>query len=102
MITDEFSKFYLDSTPTQKSPERRLLTATLARAIHDIFTTEGAEKEDALDWLRYGGNDTFSYRWICLALDLEPVPLFKKLMEHMENGFKIKKSAFCYSDANLS
>ena len=61
-------------------PERNLLAAVLARAICDAFGSAHCERHvvrSARQWLfgRLAPKNSFSFAWVCLHLDLDPLGL---------------------------
>lgn len=61
-------------------PERNLLAAVLARAICDAFGTAHCERHivrSARQWLfgKLTPKRPFSFAWVCLHLDLDPISL---------------------------
>lgn len=61
-------------------PERNLLAAVLARAICDAFGTAHCERHivrSARQWLfgKLTPTKSFSFAWVCLHLDLDPIAL---------------------------
>jgi hypothetical protein len=65
-------------------PERNLLAAVLARAICDAFGTAHCERHivrSARQWLfgKLTPKKPFSFAWVALHLDLEPVALQESL-----------------------
>jgi hypothetical protein len=61
-------------------PERNLLAAVLARAICDAFGTAQCERHvvrSARQWLfgKLTPKKPFSFAWVCLHLDLDPISL---------------------------
>ncbi len=76
-------------------PERNLLAAVLARAICDAFGTAHCERHivrSARQWLFGKLNTTkpFSFAWVCLHLDLDPVALQHSLRGYEENPESIQ------------
>ncbi|RIL12432.1 MAG: hypothetical protein DCC75_00405 [Proteobacteria bacterium] len=65
-------------------PERNLLAAVLARAICDAFGTAHCERHivrSARQWLfgKLTPKKSFSFAWVALHLDLDPVSLQESL-----------------------
>ncbi len=65
-------------------PERNLLAAVLARAICDAFGTAHCERHvvrSARQWLfgKLTPKEPFSFAWVALHLDLDPVSLQSNL-----------------------
>lgn len=65
-------------------PERNLLAAVLARAICDAFGTAQCDRHiirSARQWLfsRLEPKKSFSFAWVALHLDLDPVSLQESL-----------------------
>jgi hypothetical protein len=58
------------------TPERRLLTAILERAILDYVGNDSQEVKEAEEWLftvmSEHNADPFSFLWVCRELDLSP------------------------------
>ena len=74
---------YEASSPVK--PERNLLAAVLARAICDAFGTAHCERHvvrSARQWLfgRLTPKKPFSFAWVALHLDLEPLSLQDSLL----------------------
>jgi len=70
-------------------PERNLLAAVLARSICDAFGTAHCERHivrSARQWLfgKLEPKIPFSFAWVALNLDLDPIELQKTL--HMYEG----------------
>lgn len=75
-------------------PEHNLLIALLNRALLDYLGSSGEEHRHAADWLfaEDDSDDTFSYRWVCEHLGLEPDFLLGgvRVMREESNG-KVKR-----------
>ena len=66
------------------TPERRLVSAILQRAIYDLFCLERYELRSLYIWFQDSDINTFlSYRYITRMLDLDPDVLMKKLIEEV-------------------
>jgi hypothetical protein len=68
-------------------PERNLLAAVLARAICDAFGTAQCERHvvrGARQWLfgRLTPKEPFSFAWVALHLDLDPISLQESLKHY--------------------
>lgn len=77
-------------------PERNLLAAVLARAICDAFGTAHCERHvvrSARQWLfgKLTPKKPFSFAWVCLYLDLEPIPLQDNLRQYEGNPDAIQE-----------
>jgi hypothetical protein len=67
---------------------RRLLRAVLRRAMRDVSGPLGTgstactplEREHARAWFQDDSVRPMSFRWLCLALDLEPEGIMRRLM----------------------
>jgi len=71
-------------------PERNLLAAVLARAICDAFGTAHCERHvvrSARQWLfgKLTPKKPFSFAWVALHLDLEPLALQQSLRSYEGN-----------------
>lgn len=71
-------------------PERNLLAAVLARAICDAFGTAHCERHivrSARQWLfgKLTPKKPFSFAWVALHLDLEPLALQDTLRSYEKN-----------------
>lgn len=71
-------------------PERNLLAAVLARAICDAFGTAHCERHvvrSARQWLfgKLTPKKSFSFAWVALYLDLDPVALQENLRQYEGN-----------------
>lgn len=70
--------------PSPVKPERNLLAAVLARAICDAFGTAHCDRHEirsARQWLfgQLTPKRPFSFAWVCLHLDLDPISLQESL-----------------------
>lgn len=68
-------------------PERNLLAAVLARAICDAFGTAHCERHivrSARQWLfgKLTPKKSFSFAWVALHLDLDPLSLQQSLRDY--------------------
>ena len=77
-------------------PERNLLAAVLARAICDAFGTAHCERHvvrSARQWLfgRLTPKKPFSFAWVAMHLDLEPLPLQDNLRNYEGNPEEIQQ-----------
>ena len=77
-------------------PERNLLAAVLARAICDAFGTAHCERHvvrSARQWLfgKLTPKESFSFAWVCLHLDLDPVSLQESLRNYEDNPEEIQE-----------
>ena len=77
-------------------PERNLLAAVLARAICDAFGTAHCERHivrSARQWLfgKLTPKKPFSFAWVALHLDLEPVALQDSLRGYEGNPEEIQE-----------
>mgnify|MGYP000072158029 CR=1 FL=1 len=77
-------------------PERNLLAAVLARAICDAFGTAHCERHivrSARQWLfgKLTPKRPFSFAWVAIHLDLEPVPLQESLRSYENNPADIQE-----------
>ncbi|MBX7144883.1 MAG: hypothetical protein K1X79_10565 [Oligoflexia bacterium] len=72
------------------TPERRLLTAILERAILDFVGNDKVEMDDAQTWIFEAAQDTdpspFSFAWLCRELDLNPMFIASKIKEMPKRG----------------
>lgn len=71
-------------------PERNLLAAVLARAICDAFGTAHCERHvvrSARQWLfgKLQITKPFSFAWVCMYLDLDPIALQETLRGYEDN-----------------
>ena len=71
-------------------PERNLLAAVLARAICDAFGTAHCERHivrSARQWLfgKLTPKKSFSFAWVAMHLDLEPLSLQASLRDYEKN-----------------
>ncbi len=71
-------------------PERNLLAAVLARAICDAFGTAHCERHivrSARQWLfgKLTPKKPFSFAWVALHLDLDPISLQESLRGYESN-----------------
>lgn len=77
-------------------PERNLLAAVLARAICDAFGTAHCERHivrSARQWLfgKLTPTKAFSFAWVALHLDLDPVQLQDTLRGYEGNPDEIQE-----------
>lgn len=77
-------------------PERNLLAAVLARAICDAFGTAHCERHivrSARQWLfgKLTPKRPFSFAWVSLHLDLEPLSLQESLRGYESNPEQIQE-----------
>ena len=77
-------------------PERNLLAAVLARAICDAFGTAHCERHivrSARQWLfgKLTPKRPFSFAWVAIHLDLEPIPLQESLRSYESNPADIQE-----------
>lgn len=77
-------------------PERNLLAAVLARAICDAFGTAHCERHvvrSARQWLfgKLMPKRPFSFAWVALHLDLDPVSLQHTLRTYEDNPEEIQE-----------
>ncbi|MBX7136945.1 MAG: hypothetical protein K1X83_03100 [Oligoflexia bacterium] len=77
-------------------PERNLLAAVLARAICDAFGTAHCERHivrSARQWLfgKLTPKKPFSFAWVALHLDLEPLALQQSLREYESKPDEIQE-----------
>ena len=77
-------------------PERNLLAAVLARAICDAFGTAHCERHivrSARQWLfgKLTPKSPFSFAWVALYLDLEPVALQESLRSYESKPEEIQE-----------
>lgn len=77
-------------------PERNLLAAVLARAICDAFGTAHCERHivrSARQWLfgKLTPTRPFSFAWVALHLDLEPLSLQDSLRDYENNPEEIQE-----------
>lgn len=92
MINPNLDDIYeAESLPSTSSPEKSLLSSILARAILDLFGNKTAIKQQspavqALDWLESDSDADFSYKWICVHLDMDHVVLRTELLSRLERG----------------
>lgn len=70
---------FLSYSPTPRTPERKLLAATLERGIKDAagmfdIKTEKprVEQSSALLWVLSADDEPWSFRWVCDELDMDP------------------------------
>jgi hypothetical protein len=88
-----------DSDSEASSPvkaERNLLAAVLARAICDAFGTAHCERHivrSARQWLfgRLTPKKAFSFAWVAMHLDLEPLALQESLRSYEGNPEAIQE-----------
>lgn len=71
-------------------PERNLLSAVLARAICDAFGTAHCERHvvrSARQWLfgKLTPKKPFSFAWVAIHLDLDPIALQNSLRTYEDN-----------------
>lgn len=81
---------------SEVKPERNLLAAVLARAICDAFGTAHCERHivrSARQWLfgRLTPKKPFSFAWVALHLDLEPIALQESLRGYEGNPEEIQE-----------
>jgi hypothetical protein len=77
-------------------PERNLLAAVLARAICDAFGTAHCERHivrSARQWLfgKLTPKKPFSFAWVALHLDLDPIDLQESLRAYEGNPEQIQE-----------
>lgn len=77
-------------------PERNLLAAVLARAICDAFGTAHCERHivrSARQWLfgKLTPKKPFSFAWVALHLDLDPISLQESLRGYESDPEKIQE-----------
>jgi len=85
-----------NETNSPVKPERNLLAAVLARAICDAFGTAHCERHvvrSARQWLfgKLNLTETFSFAWVALHLDLDPVSLQESLRSYETNPEQIQE-----------
>lgn len=86
---NKFSPEQEDDVEAQSpvKPERNLLAAVLARAICDAFGTAHCERHivrSSRQWLfgKLTPKEPFSFAWVALHLDLDPVSLQESLRSY--------------------
>lgn len=57
---------------TGYTPEQRLISAILYRAVKDLTDSTAQVRYDALGWMRKKSNKEWSFKWCCIQLDLDP------------------------------
>ncbi|RME59990.1 MAG: hypothetical protein D6780_04175 [Candidatus Dadabacteria bacterium] len=77
-------------------PERNLLAAVLARAICDAFGTAQCERHivrSARKWLfrELDPTEPFSFAWVAVQLDLDPVELQRTLRRYEKEPEEIQE-----------
>ena len=77
-------------------PERNLLAAVLARAICDAFGTAHCERHvvrSARQWLfgKLTPKKAFSFAWVALHLDLDPISLQESLRDYEKHPEEIQE-----------
>ena len=77
-------------------PERNLLAAVLARAICDAFGTAHCERHivrSARQWLfgKLTPTKPFSFAWVCLHLDLDPISLQESLRNYNKDPQQLQE-----------
>lgn len=78
-----------ESSQTIGTPERRLLLAILERAILDYVGNDPEEVQASESWLFCKDSsisDQFTFPWICLYLDLDPVKTLKLIRQMPRRG----------------
>lgn len=95
------SRFWPDGEDDSESSspvkaERNLLAAVLARAICDAFGTAHCERHivrSARQWLfgKLTPKEPFSFAWVALHLDLEPLALQDSLRQYEGNPEEIQE-----------
>ena len=95
---NKFSPEHEDEQEVQSpvKPERNLLAAVLARAICDAFGTAHCERHivrSSRQWLfgKLTPKIPFSFAWVCLHLDLDPVALQESLRGYESNPDEIQE-----------
>lgn len=96
-----FKRFPSDSEDDNEAqspvkPERNLLAAVLARAICDAFGTAQCERHvvrSARQWLfgKLTPKQPFSFAWVALHLDLDPVSLQESLRNYENDPEEIQE-----------
>lgn len=82
--------------PSPVKPERNLLAAVLARAICDAFGTAHCDRHEvrsARQWL-FGTltpKIPFSFAWVAIHLDLDPISLQESLRTYEDNPDEIQE-----------
>ncbi len=94
-------RFNSDNDEGQESqsavkPERNLLAAVLSRAICDAFGTAHCERHivrSARQWLfgKLKPKKAFSFAWVCLHLDLDPIELQQTLRSYEKNPENVQE-----------
>ena len=82
--------------PSPVKPERNLLAAVLARAICDAFGSAHCDRHEirsARQWLfgQLAPKRPFSFAWVCLHLDLDPISLQESLRTYEGNPDEIQE-----------
>lgn len=80
---------------SQVKPERNLLAAVLSRAICDAFGTAHCERHivrSARSWIfgKLTPKEPFSFAWVALHLDLDPVELQVSLHDYEDDPESIQ------------
>jgi len=75
-----------DSFEHKKLPEIRLMWALLARVIMDLFLDDQMNKREAVSFLKSKKSNKipFSFRWICLYLELDPDHVRESIRKHTQ------------------
>ncbi|MCB0344756.1 MAG: hypothetical protein KDD66_06550 [Bdellovibrionales bacterium] len=95
-MLNTYDMFELDAGEdnSRRLPEHNLLIALLNRALLDYLGSSGDDHINAGEWLfaEDDAEDTFSYRWVCDHLGLEPDFLLGgvRVMREESNG-KVKR-----------
>ena len=84
------------SAPSPVKPERNLLAAVLARAICDAFGSAHCDRHivpSARQWLlgKLNPKRPFSFAWVALHLDLDPVSLQHSLRTYEKDPDDIQE-----------
>lgn len=85
---DDFENDEENQSPIK--PERNLLAAVLARAICDAFGTAHCERHvvrSARQWIfgKLTPKEPFSFAWVALHLDLDPLELQNSLRDYEDH-----------------
>lgn len=75
-----------DEGEDKRQPERRLLLAVLGRAINDYIGTCPEERRSSLKWIDSDRIDSYSFHWVCVALDMCPMELRVAIKKYKKGG----------------
>lgn len=87
LLLDQDAASLLEPSDYLNSPEKRLLFAVCERAVRDLFSSSEEERLSSIRWFDDdGGNDPFSFPWICEVLDINRRKLLSRIWSIYDIG----------------